>query len=48
MIIVIYSPVVPTILFAVVAYVISYFFLSIYGVASDAILQSFLVDDEVK
>lgn len=42
------SPVVPTILFAIVGFCIGSVFMSVYGTASDAILIVFTMDEEIE
>eukprot|EP01017_Pseudomicrothorax_dubius_P000639 TRINITY_DN0_c2295_g1_i1.p1 TRINITY_DN0_c2295_g1~~TRINITY_DN0_c2295_g1_i1.p1 ORF type:complete len:101 (+),score=39.87 TRINITY_DN0_c2295_g1_i1:1-303(+) len=40
------SPIGPSICFAIVAYVIGAIYMAVYGVASEAILQCYLVEEE--
>ena len=42
-----YSPVLPTIFFAIIAFFVSSLFMNIYGIAIDTILQCAIVDEEV-
>jgi hypothetical protein len=43
----IHSPIFPTVLFMLIAYMIAGIFMSVYGMACDTILQCFLVDEEL-
>jgi solute carrier family 44 (choline transporter-like protein), member 2/4/5 len=43
----IHSPILPTVVFILIAYAISALFMSIYGMACDTILQCFLADEEL-
>jgi len=42
-----HSPVVPTVCFAIISYVIGSNFMSVYGIASDAILHCYCMDEEM-
>jgi len=43
----IYSAFIPTLIIAVIAYCIGFLFMSVYGMAVDAILHCFLLDEEL-
>ena len=43
----IYSAFIPALLIAIIAYCVGYLFMSVYGMAVDAILHCFLLDEEL-
>jgi hypothetical protein len=44
----VYSPVFPTIVCIIIAYILSSIFLSVYSFSSTAILHCFILDEEIK
>lgn len=44
----VYSPIIPIVLMLLIAYAVSYMFMSIYSIGSDAIIQCYLMDEEIQ